>query len=242
MSGELVVAKNLRKEYGEKRIKVIAIKDISLKVKKGEVILILGPSGSGKTTLLSMIGCILTPDRGEIVIDGENIKNMSEKELSRIRREKIGFVFQGFNLLKSLTARENVEVNLNLIGIRGKTAREKSIRILIELGLEDRVDFYPDDLSIGEKQRVSIARAIINNTKIILADEPTGSLDLKNGQKIAKILKRLAKEYKIPVIIVTHDNRIEDIADRILYLEDGMIKDEKILYSKSNLSIEKLRS
>jgi len=229
MNDEVIVASVLRKDYGEKHTKVTAIKDVSLKVKKGEVILILGPSGSGKTTLLSMIGCILTPDKGEIIIDGENINNMSEKELSKIRREKIGFIFQSFNLLKSLTARENVEVNLNLIGIRGKTAREKSAGILIELGLGDRIDFYPDSLSIGEKQRVSIARAIINDTKIILADEPTGNLDLKNGQKIAKILKRLAREYKIPVIIVTHDNRIEGIADRILYLEDGRIKDEKII-------------
>jgi len=231
MDDEVIVARNLRKEYGEKYIKVTAIKDVSLKVKKGEVVLILGPSGSGKTTLLSMIGCILSPDRGEIVIDGENVKNMSEKELARIRREKIGFVFQGFNLLKSLTAQENVEVNLNLVGIKGEVAREKSAKILIELGLRDRIDFYPDSLSMGEKQRVSIARAIVSNTKIILADEPTGNLDLKNGQKIAQVLKRLAKEYRIPVIIVTHDNRIEGIADRILYLEDGIIKDEKIISS-----------
>jgi putative ABC transport system ATP-binding protein len=231
MDDEVIVARNLRKEYGEKYIKVTAIKDVSLKVKKGEVVLILGPSGSGKTTLLSMIGCILSPDRGEIVIDGENVKNMSEKELARIRREKIGFVFQGFNLLKSLTAQENVEVNLNLVGIKGEVAREKSAKILIELGLRDRIDFYTDSLSMGEKQRVSIARAIVSNTKIILADEPTGNLDLKNGQKIAQVLKRLAKEYRIPVIIVTHDNRIEGIADRILYLEDGIIKDEKIISS-----------
>lgn len=231
MNDEVIVVSNLYKEYGNKNTKVTAIKNVSLKVKKGEVTLILGPSGSGKTTLLSMIGCILSPDRGEIVIDGENINHMSEKALGQVRREKIGFVFQSFNLLKSLTARENVEVALNLIGIKGKTAREKSAGILIELGLGDRIDFYPNSLSIGEKQRVSIARAIINNTKIILADEPTGNLDLKNGQKIAKILKRLAKEHKISVIIVTHDNRIESIADRILYLEDGMIKDEKIISS-----------
>ena len=231
MNDEVIVATSLWKEYGDKHTKVTAIKNVSLKVKKGEVTLILGPSGSGKTTLLSMIGCILSPDRGEIVIDGENINNMSEKELGQVRREKIGFVFQSFNLLKSLTVRENVEVSLNLIGIKGETARKKSTGILIELGLGDRIDFYPNSLSIGEKQRVSIARAIINDTKIILADEPTGNLDFKNGQKIAKILKRLAKEHKISVIIVTHDNRIESIADRILYLEDGMIKDEKIISS-----------
>lgn len=231
MNDEVIIATGLRKEYGEKNTRVTAIKDVSLKVRKGEVMLILGPSGSGKTTLLSMIGCILSPDSGELVIDGNNVKNMSENELARVRREKIGFVFQSFNLLKSLTARENVEVALNLIGIKGKTAREKSAGILTELGLGDRIDFYPDNLSVGEKQRVSIARAIINNTKIILADEPTGNLDFKNGQKIAKILKRLAKEHKIPIIIVTHDNRIESIADRILYLEDGMIKDEKIISS-----------
>lgn len=231
MSDVAINVKNVRKEFGKKHIKVIAVKDVSMKVEKGEIVLILGPSGSGKTTLLSMIGCIMTPTSGEIYVNGEKISDMSEEYLPTIRKKHIGFVFQSFNLLRSLTAQENVEVALNLNGIKGNEAEERAREILTELGLGERLDFPPVDLSGGEKQRVSIARAIVNNPKVILADEPTGNLDSKTGQRIGKILRNFAKEHKTSVIVVTHDNRIENIADKILYLEDGMIKDEKILSS-----------
>jgi putative ABC transport system ATP-binding protein len=224
MNDVIVDVRNVRKEFGKKHTKVIAVKDVSMKVKEGDTVLILGPSGSGKTTLLSMIGCILTPTSGEIYIDEEKISDLSERGLTKIRKKKIGFVFQSFNLLKSLTAQENVEVALNLKGIKGNRARERARELLKEVGLGERLDFLPIDLSGGEKQRVSIARALANNPKIILADEPTGNLDSKTGQKIGKVLKNLAKNHKTSVIIVTHDTRMENIADTILYLEDGMIK------------------
>lgn len=223
---EVINVKNLSKEFGKKNAKVTAVRDVSMKLDEGEVLMILGPSGSGKTTLLSMIGCILTPTSGEIYIDGQKISTLPEQELPAIRKRKIGFVFQSFNLLKSLTVQENVEVALNLNGTRGKEAKAKARELLREVGLAERLGFYPADLSGGEKQRVSIARALANDPKILLADEPTGNLDSKTGQKIGSILRDLAKNDGKSVIIVTHDNRIENLADRIIQLEDGMIKNQ----------------
>lgn len=223
---EAINVKNLSKEFGSKNAKVQAVRDVSMRVAEGEVVMILGPSGSGKTTLLSMIGCILTPTNGEVYIDGQKISDLPEKELPSIRKNKIGFVFQGFNLLKSLTVQENVEVALNLNGTNGSEAKAKARKLLTEVGLADRLNFYPTDLSGGEKQRVSIARALANDPKIILADEPTGSLDSKTGQKIGALLRSLAKDYKKSVVIVTHDNRIENLADRTIHFEDGTIKSE----------------
>ena len=223
---EVVKVRNLSKEFGTKNTKVHAVKDVSMKVSEGEVLMILGPSGSGKTTLLSMIGCILTPTSGDIYIDGEKISDLPENELPKIRKKKIGFVFQSFNLLKSLTVQENVEIALNLNGTRGNEAKTKARELLTEVGLGERLSFFPAELSGGEKQRVSIARALANNPKIILADEPTGNLDSKTGQKIGSILQDLAKNNNKSVVIVTHDNRIENLADRIVRLEDGTIKNE----------------
>ena len=223
---EVVKVRNLSKEFGTKNTKVQAVKDVSMKVSEGEVLMILGPSGSGKTTLLSMLGCILTPTSGDIYIDGEKISDLPENELPKIRKKKIGFVFQSFNLLKSLTAQENVEIALNLNGTRGNEAKTKARELLTDVGLGKRLSFFPAELSGGEKQRVSIARALANNPKIILADEPTGNLDSKTGQKIGSILQDLAKNNNKSVVIVTHDNRIENLADRIVRLEDGTIKNE----------------
>jgi putative ABC transport system ATP-binding protein len=227
MSEITVDVRNVRKEYGQGNVQVLAVVDVSLRIRRGEVVLILGPSGSGKTTLLSMIGAILRPTSGEISINGERISGMSERELPRVRRQQIGFVFQGFNLLKSLTVQENVQVALNLNGVRGREAREKSQGVLTELGLGDRLGFHPADLSGGEKQRVSIARAIVSQPKVILADEPTGNLDSKTGRQIGQILRGLAQDHGATVVIVTHDTRLEQIADRVLYLEDGVVREER---------------
>ena len=227
MTEVVISVKKVRKEFNTKHIAVVAIANVSLEVEKGEVVLILGPSGSGKTTLLSMIGCIMTPTSGEISIDGKKTTGMSEQDLVKMRKEHIGFVFQSFNLLKSLTVQENVEVALNLSGIKGNDAKEKARDVLIELGMRDRLTFLPADLSGGEKQRVSIARAMVNNPKILLADEPTGNLDSKTGQIVGQLLKTQAKEYDTSTIVVTHDNRLESIADRILFLEDGVLKEER---------------
>jgi putative ABC transport system ATP-binding protein len=223
---EIIKVRNLNKEFGTKNTVVQAVKDVSMNVGQGEVLMILGPSGSGKTTLLSMIGCILTPTSGDIYIDGEKISDLPENELPKIRKKKIGFVFQSFNLLKSLTVQENVEIALNLNGTQSNEAKTKAKELLTAVGLGERLSFFPAELSGGEKQRVSIARALANDPKIVLADEPTGNLDSKAGQKIGSILKDLAKNHNKSVIIVTHDNRIENLADKILRLEDGTIKNE----------------
>ena len=224
MSDVTVEAKNLRKEFGEKHTKVVAVQDVTMRVEKGEVVLIVGPSGSGKTTLLSMIGCILTPTRGEVYLGGQKVSVLKPEMRAEVRREKIGFVFQGFNLLRSLTALENVQVALDLNRIKGKAAKEWAKVILEELGLGHRLDYYPIDMSWGEKQRVSIARAVVKKPGVILADEPTGNLDSKTGHRTAEILRELSREHGTAVIVVTHDNRLENIADRVLYLEDGLIK------------------
>jgi putative ABC transport system ATP-binding protein len=226
MTEVVIDVKNVRKEFSTKHVTVVAIDDVSFEVEKGEVVLILGPSGSGKTTLLSMIGCIMTPTSGEIRVNGKKTTGMSEQDLVRMRREDIGFVFQSFNLLRDLTVQENVEIALNLNGIKGKEARERARDVLIDLGMRERLTFLPADLSGGEKQRVSIARAMVNSPKILLADEPTGNLDSKTGQIVGNLLKTQAKEHEASTIVVTHDNRIENIADKILFLEDGMLKTE----------------
>jgi putative ABC transport system ATP-binding protein len=216
--------KNLKKIYSEGAIEVEAVKGISLAILPGEIISIMGPSGSGKTTLLSMMGCILKPTSGDVSIGNKAITNWIGNELSKIRLKYIGFIFQTFNLFSNLNVRENVEVALNLRGIFGREAKEKSTKILEAVGLSDRINFLPRDLSGGQKQRISIARAIVNKPPIVLADEPTGNLDSKTGRIITELLKNLAKKEKTSVVIVTHDNRILDIVDKVYYLEDGVIK------------------
>jgi len=233
---ELVLVKNLTKEFGRENTRVTAVKGVSMKVSEGEVLIIVGPSGSGKTTLLSMIGCILTPTSGEVYIEGQKISDLPYRALPDIRKNKIGFVFQSFNLLKSLTIQENIEAALNLNKIKGNEAKARAKKLLIDVGLEGRLGFFPAELSGGEKQRVSIARAVANDPKIILADEPTGNLDSETGQKIASMLRDLAEKERKAVIIVTHDNRIENIADRIIHFEDGKIIQEAMGEARSQVA------
>ncbi len=219
-----IEVKRLKKIYHEASVEVIAVDDVSFNVKSGEVVAVMGPSGSGKTTLLSIMGCILRPTSGEVIIKGIKTHEMDEHSLPEIRNRYIGFIFQAFNLFPALTALENVEVSLNLKGIKGKRAKEEAKQLLERVGLGDRVDFLPMDLSGGQKQRVSIARALANRPSIILADEPTGNLDSKTGHSVIELLRDLSVKEKSSVIIVTHDNRIMDMSDRVLYLEDGRLK------------------
>ncbi|MGQ0793106.1 MAG: ABC transporter ATP-binding protein [Deltaproteobacteria bacterium] len=212
------------KIYEEGRVRVHAVKGVNMLVNAGELALLMGPSGSGKTTLLSMMGCILKPTKGTIKIMGEEIRAWDEETLPLIRRKHIGFIFQHFNLLGTLTASENVEVALNLKGIKGRRAKEISITLLEQVGLKDRIHFLPRDLSGGEKQRVAIARALSGNPPILLADEPTGNLDSKTGRAALELIKKLTVEGNKSVVIVTHDNRIIDLADKIYEMEDGSIK------------------
>ena len=213
------------KRFGDGDNAVTAVRAVSLAVSPGEVVLIMGPSGSGKTTLLSMMGALLRPTEGSIHLDGTEISALSEGRLPAIRLRQFGFIFQDFNLLSALTVRENVAIVAELAGLKRRAARDKATTLLSELGLGQRLDFLPEKLSGGEKQRVAIARALINDPTLILADEPTANLDSKIGHEIMRLLRRVAKEHGRSVVIVSHDQRIRDIADRVLWLEDGAFKD-----------------
>ena len=217
--------RDVSKRFGEGETGILAVRDASLAVEPGEIVLIMGPSGSGKTTLLSMMGALLKPTEGSIHLDGTAISELSESRLPDIRLRRFGFIFQDFNLLSALTVLENVSVVAELAGVKGIAARDKARALLTDLGLEERLDFLPEKLSGGEKQRVAIARALINDPTLILADEPTANLDSKIGHEIMRLLRRIAKEQGRSVVIVSHDQRIRDIADRVLWLEDGAFKD-----------------
>ena len=224
MNEPLVRIRHLSKIFGEGETRVEAVTDVALKLARGEIVLVMGPSGSGKTTLLSMLGGLLRPSAGEIVIDGVDIAALPERELPPFRAKTFGFIFQDFNLLAALRARENVEVALNLDGARGGAARERATALLDTLGLAARREFDVEQLSGGEKQRVAIARAIANHPALILADEPTANLDSAHGAETMRLLRRLAKEDGTTVVIVSHDERLREIADRVLWLEDGRLK------------------
>ncbi len=200
-----------------------ALKGIYLEVQKGDIHLLMGPSGSGKTTLMSILAGILTPTAGRVYLLGEEITSMSRSKLARFRAQNIGFIFQGFNLFPALTAAENVEVALNIKGIWGRSARKQAQLLLEQVGLGDKAMSLPRDLSGGEKQRVAIARALSGNPKLIMADEPTAALDSQKGHAVIELLRFLAKEKGCTVLMVTHDPRIKDVADRVVYIEDGLL-------------------
>ena len=216
---------HVTKRFGTGETEVVAVRDVSLDVAPGEVVLIMGPSGSGKSTLLSMLGALLKPTEGEIQLGDEVLSALSENRLPEIRLHQFGFIFQDFNLLSALTVLENVALVAELAGAKRGEAREKARAQLTELGLGERLDFLPEKLSGGEKQRVAIARALINDPALILADEPTANLDSSIGHEVTRLLRHIAKEQNRSVIIVSHDGRIKDIADRVLWLEDGRFKD-----------------
>jgi putative ABC transport system ATP-binding protein len=215
---------HVTKRFGSGPTEVTAVRDISLVVRPGEVVLIMGPSGSGKTTLLSMLGALLKPSAGTIRLNGLDLSSMTENRLPDIRLRQFGFVFQDFNLLSALNALENVAIVAQLSGTRPAAARRKAAALLVELGLGERLHFLPEKLSGGEKQRVAIARALVNEPSLILADEPTANLDSRIGQESARLLRSIATEQQRSVIIVSHDQRIKDYADRVLWLQDGQFK------------------
>lgn len=223
MNATAIKAEQLSKTFGEGDVQVHAVRGVDLEVRRGEVVLIMGPSGSGKTTLLSMLGGMLRPSAGRVVVDGVDLAALPESKLPEFRAHRFGFVFQDFNLLSALSARENVEFALNLAGVGGKESRARASGLLERFGLTDRLRFKPHKLSGGEKQRVAIARAIANEPAVILADEPTANLDSKIGHEIARLLRSAAAEGR-SVVIVSHDRRLKDIADRILWLEDGVFR------------------
>ena len=223
--GVILDVRGLTKVFGSGPATVRAVDDVDLTVGRGEIVLIVGPSGAGKTTLLTMIGGVLKPTSGSVRINGYDITSMKESKLPQVRRHLVGFVFQTFNLLESLSAVENVEVALNFAGTTGAAARERAMRLLVDLGMKHRLEAKPNTLSGGEKQRVSIARALANDPKIILADEPTANLDSRHGHDVVVLLRDVAKKQGRTVVIVSHDHRIREVADRVLWLEDGCFKD-----------------
>lgn len=224
MNADMLRLEGITKIYGSGRTAVKAVDGVNLRVRPGEIVLIMGPSGSGKTTLLSIAGLLLGPTEGRVWVAGKPLTDLPDRARPATRLKEIGFVFQAYNLLSSLTARENVEIVLNMAGVAGSSARAKAERLLGELGLAERMDHKPADLSGGEKQRVAIARALANDPSLILADEPTGNLDRKTGQVVMELLCcGIGRENGRSIVIVSHDHRLIDIADRVLWLEDGRL-------------------
>lgn len=222
----ILKTENLSKEYGNGYSKVYALKNIFLTVDKGEFIAIVGTSGSGKSTLMHLIGGVDMPTSGKIWVDGIEINGMSDNELAAYRRKKVSLIYQFYNLLPMLNVRDNITLPLELDGRHADEAKLQSIMKI--LGIQDREFYYPNQLSGGQKQRAAIARALIGQPSILLADEPTGNLDSKNTSEIMNLFRISNKEFNQTIIIVTHDERIAEQADRIIQIEDGMIvKDEK---------------
>ncbi|NJM74145.1 MAG: ABC transporter ATP-binding protein [Scytonema sp. RU_4_4] len=219
-----IVAEGVEMVINSKQQRLQILKKVYWQIQKGDVEILMGPSGSGKTTLLSILAGLLTPTAGNVYLLGQEITRMSRTELARFRRHNIGFIFQDFNLFPALTAIENVEAALNVKGIRGKSARKEAQALLEQVGLEDKTKQLPRDLSGGQKQRVAIARALTGHPKVIMADEPTAALDSHSGHLVMELLRGLAKEQGCTVLIVTHDPRILDLADRVAYMEDGVLK------------------
>jgi putative ABC transport system ATP-binding protein len=227
MSDVVLKVENMSKAYPLGKRNVQALYNLNMEVKKGEFTAIMGPSGSGKTTLLNVLGCIDKPTKGKVLLDNVDIGGLAESELYKIRRNKIGFVFQNFNLLPYLNARENVELPMEMTD---KSKNERTIRaneLLATVGLSGREEHRPQRLSQGEQQRVAIARALANDPAIILADEPTGNLDIKNKQEIVKLLANLNLNHGTTIILVTHDSQVASHTERVLFLNDGKITKEK---------------
>lgn len=225
--GTVIRTAGLGKVYGTGETTFRALGGVNLEIRRGELTLLMGPSGSGKTTLLSILGCILKASEGELEILGEDVSRLPDKDLPRVRRDAIGFVFQGFNLFPTLKAKENVALALDLRGRRGRAAAFRALELLEAVGLGGKADAFPGDLSGGQKQRVAIARALAGDPPILLADEPTAALDSGNGRNVIELLQRLAREEGRAVAMVTHDPRVLEFGDRILHLEDGRIVSEE---------------
>jgi putative ABC transport system ATP-binding protein len=222
----VLVARDLTKVYGEGGAAVRALDGVSIEVLRGEIVAIMGPSGSGKSTMLHLLGALETPTSGEISLGGERYDGLDDAGLTRVRRDRIGFVFQFFNLLPSLSAEENVLLPALIAGDRGDGARTRVRELLGRVGLTGRVEHLPAELSGGEQQRVSIARALLRDPELVLADEPTGNLDSRSSAEVLELLRELSLAEKQTVVMVTHDPGVAAIADRIIFLRDGRVAGE----------------
>jgi putative ABC transport system ATP-binding protein len=226
MSDLVVDARDIRKIYVMGDVEVHALRGLNLTISSGEVVAIMGPSGSGKSTLMNTLGCLDRPTSGEYYLDGESVAELSDDQLADIRNRKVGFVFQSFNLLPRATALANVELPLRYAGISAKERRERAVAALQSVGLGDRIHHRPNELSGGQQQRVAMARSLINNPSIIMADEPTGNLDTTSGDEIMRLLLDLNKERGTTLIIVTHDPEIAELTQRIVMIRDGVVVEE----------------
>ena len=222
----MIQLKHICKSYSMGEVEVPALRNVTLHIKPNEFVSVIGPSGSGKSTLMNLIGCLDVPDSGEYLLDGENVANCSENELSEIRSVKIGFIFQQFNLIPTLTAYENVEMPLLYRKISKAERHERVMKTLAQVGLEDRIHHKPSQLSGGQQQRVAIARVLAAEPSIILADEPTGNLDSASGKEIMEIIKGLWQDGHT-VVLITHDIHVADQAQRKLYVRDGVVSDKE---------------
>ena len=222
----VIEAENLTKIYQMGSIQVRALDGVSFKVKRGEVVAIMGPSGSGKSTLMNILGCLDLPTGGDYILDGEKVFNLSDDQLANIRNRKVGFVFQKFMLLPRSTALANVQLPMRYAGV-GNGRLEKAKEALESVGLGERVNHKPPELSGGQQQRVAIARALVNDPAILMADEPTGNLDSKSGKEIMELILKLNKDLGTTIILVTHDPRIGEQAQRIIRISDGKIVEEE---------------
>jgi putative ABC transport system ATP-binding protein len=228
MTGDLLLeARAIVKELGQGAGKVRALKGVDLGLRGGELTLLMGPSGSGKTTLLSILGCILSPTEGEVVICGSSTKGLKPEGLARLRRNHVGFIFQDYNLFPTLTALENIRLALDVRGVQKLKQRTAAEEALVAVGLADKIGSYPSQMSGGQQQRVAIARALAGQPSVILADEPTAALDSENGQAIMALLAEIARDSTRAVLTVTHDPRTLGFADRIVHIEDGLIVREE---------------
>ncbi len=224
----IVDAQDIKKSYFQGKMQVPALRGISVSVDQSEFMALAGPSGSGKTTMLNIIGGIDTPDSGTIVVDDNNYSDMKQSQLADLRLKKIGFVFQAYNLIPVLSARENVEYIMLLQGIRASERKEKAMAILDDVGLEGKYNRRPSELSGGQQQRVAVARAIVSNPAIVLADEPTANLDSKTGESLLDMMKKMNQEKSVTFIFSTHDNMVMDYAKRIVKVKDGQIEDDVV--------------
>ncbi|MCA2621050.1 MULTISPECIES: DevA family ABC transporter ATP-binding protein [unclassified Microcystis] len=221
---DVIDIQNLNHYFGQGTLKKQVLFQINLKITEGEIVILTGPSGSGKTTLLSLIGGLRSVQEGSLQHFEKELRGASEEQLVQTRRQ-IGYIFQAHNLLPFLTARQNVQMSIELQeNLGGRETEERAALMLEEVGLGHRIDYYPDSLSGGQKQRVAIARALAGNPPLVLADEPTAALDSKTGRDVVNLMQRLAKEQSRTIVLVTHDNRILDIADRIVHMEDGRLR------------------
>ncbi len=229
MASYSVKVSNVYKTYNSESIEVHALEDVSFSLEQGEFAAIVGPSGSGKSTLMHILGTIDKPTKGEVYIDGTATSKMDGDKLAEFRNKKLGFVFQAFNLVNGLNAQMNVELPLMVNPMSGAERKKRADKLLTQLGLEDRMRLKPTQLSGGQQQRVAVARALVNNPSLVLADEPTGNLDSKSGEEVIKLLKGISRDQNVTIVMVTHNPDITRRCDRVLHIKDGRLDKNEVL-------------